>query len=122
MRSKGLAKGGDLSNCIVLDESSILNKEGLRYKEEFVRHKIYIRVFAVRRKAKRRALKEHIRLFNSHNTERIHYGGCGKVQAYHPTPAHSERYVFNNSHAFSMAVLPFEYITKAKSCQSICYS
>ena len=40
LRSKGLAKGGDLSNCIVLDESSILNKEGLRYKEEFVRHKI----------------------------------------------------------------------------------
>ncbi|TLD96321.1 UDP-3-O-acyl-N-acetylglucosamine deacetylase [Helicobacter jaachi] len=40
LRSQGLAKGGDLSNCIVLDESSILNKEGLRYKEEFVRHKI----------------------------------------------------------------------------------
>lgn len=40
LRSKGLAKGGDLSNCIVLDESGILNKEGLRYKEEFVRHKI----------------------------------------------------------------------------------
>lgn len=29
-----------MSNCIVLDESRILNKEGLRYKEEFVRHKI----------------------------------------------------------------------------------
>lgn len=40
LRSKGLAKGGDLSNCIVLDDSGILNKEGLRYKEEFVRHKI----------------------------------------------------------------------------------
>ncbi|PAF51589.1 UDP-3-O-acyl-N-acetylglucosamine deacetylase [Helicobacter sp. 13S00477-4] len=40
LRSKGLAKGGNLSNCIVLDESGILNKEGLRYKEEFVRHKI----------------------------------------------------------------------------------
>ena len=40
LRSIGLAKGGDLSNCIVLDESGILNKEGLRYKEEFVRHKI----------------------------------------------------------------------------------
>lgn len=40
LRSKGLAKGGDMSNCIVLDESRILNKEGLRYKEEFVRHKI----------------------------------------------------------------------------------
>lgn len=40
LRSKGLAKGGDLSNCIVLDESGILNKGGLRYKEEFVRHKI----------------------------------------------------------------------------------
>ncbi|PAF47525.1 UDP-3-O-[3-hydroxymyristoyl] N-acetylglucosamine deacetylase [Helicobacter sp. 12S02634-8] len=40
LRSQGLAKGGNLSNCIVLDESGILNKEGLRYKEEFVRHKI----------------------------------------------------------------------------------
>ena len=40
LRSIGLAQGGDLSNCIVLDESGILNKDGLRYKEEFVRHKI----------------------------------------------------------------------------------
>lgn len=40
LRSKGLARGGDLSNCIVLDESGILNEGGLRYKEEFVRHKI----------------------------------------------------------------------------------
>lgn len=40
LRSIGLAKGGNLSNCIVLNESGILNKEGLRYKEEFVRHKI----------------------------------------------------------------------------------
>ncbi|PAF53199.1 UDP-3-O-[3-hydroxymyristoyl] N-acetylglucosamine deacetylase [Helicobacter sp. 13S00482-2] len=40
LRSKGLAKGGNLGNCIVLDENGILNKEGLRYKEEFVRHKI----------------------------------------------------------------------------------
>lgn len=40
LRSIGLAKGGNLSNCIVLDESGVLNKEGLRYKEEFVRHKI----------------------------------------------------------------------------------
>lgn len=40
LRSIGLALGGSLENAIVLDESSILNKEGLRYKEEFVRHKI----------------------------------------------------------------------------------
>lgn len=40
LRSKGLALGGSLANAIVLDESGILNKEGLRYKEEFVRHKI----------------------------------------------------------------------------------
>ena len=40
LRSQGLGLGGDLSNCIVLDENGILNKEGLRYKEEFVRHKI----------------------------------------------------------------------------------
>ncbi|MCH5322720.1 MAG: UDP-3-O-acyl-N-acetylglucosamine deacetylase [Helicobacter sp.] len=40
LRSKGLALGGSLDNAIVLDESGILNKGGLRYKEEFVRHKI----------------------------------------------------------------------------------
>ncbi|GMB96226.1 UDP-3-O-acyl-N-acetylglucosamine deacetylase [Helicobacter sp. NHP22-001] len=40
LRSIGLAKGGNLNNCIVLDEHGIVNKEGLRYEEEFVRHKI----------------------------------------------------------------------------------
>lgn len=40
LRSQGLGLGGSLNNCIVLDENGILNKEGLRYKEEFVRHKI----------------------------------------------------------------------------------
>ncbi|MDY4425944.1 MAG: UDP-3-O-acyl-N-acetylglucosamine deacetylase [Helicobacter sp.] len=40
LRSKGLALGGSLDNAIVLDETTILNKDGLRYKEEFVRHKI----------------------------------------------------------------------------------
>ncbi|MDA3969335.1 UDP-3-O-acyl-N-acetylglucosamine deacetylase [Helicobacter ibis] len=40
MRSIGLALGGSLDNAIVLDDTTILNKEGLRYKEEFVRHKI----------------------------------------------------------------------------------
>lgn len=40
LRSIGLGKGGNLSNCIVLDERGIMNKEGLRYSEEFVRHKI----------------------------------------------------------------------------------
>lgn len=40
LRSIGLAKGGGLHNCIVLDENGILNKEGLRYPEEFARHKI----------------------------------------------------------------------------------
>lgn len=40
LRSVGLALGGSLDNAIVLDETSILNKEGLRFKDEFVRHKI----------------------------------------------------------------------------------
>lgn len=40
LRSKGLALGGSLENAIVLDEKKILNPEGLRYKDEFVRHKI----------------------------------------------------------------------------------
>ena len=40
LRSNGLARGGSLDNAIVLDEYKILNDEGLRYTDEFVRHKI----------------------------------------------------------------------------------
>jgi UDP-3-O-[3-hydroxymyristoyl] N-acetylglucosamine deacetylase len=40
LRSLGLALGGNLSNAIVLDESKILNSDGLRYKDEFVKHKV----------------------------------------------------------------------------------
>jgi UDP-3-O-[3-hydroxymyristoyl] N-acetylglucosamine deacetylase len=40
LRSKGLALGGSLENAVVLDEKKILNPEGLRYPDEFVRHKI----------------------------------------------------------------------------------
>ena len=40
LRSKGLALGGSLENAVVLDEKKVLNPEGLRFKDEFVRHKI----------------------------------------------------------------------------------
>jgi len=40
LRNNGLAKGGSLDNAIVMDEFRVLNKDGLRYKNEFVRHKI----------------------------------------------------------------------------------
>ena len=40
LRSIGLAQGGSLENAIVLDNEKILNPEGLRYNDEFVRHKI----------------------------------------------------------------------------------
>ncbi|MGB0843432.1 MAG: UDP-3-O-acyl-N-acetylglucosamine deacetylase [Alphaproteobacteria bacterium] len=40
LRSKGLAKGGSLENAIVLKDGAVMNPEGLRYKDEFVRHKI----------------------------------------------------------------------------------
>ena len=40
LRSIGLAQGGSLDNAIVLDDQKILNPEGLRYDDEFVRHKI----------------------------------------------------------------------------------
>ena len=36
----GLAKGGSLENAIVVDETRVLNDDGLRYKNEFVRHKL----------------------------------------------------------------------------------
>lgn len=38
--SRGLALGGNFDCAIVVDDSCILNKEGLRFKDEFVRHKI----------------------------------------------------------------------------------
>jgi UDP-3-O-[3-hydroxymyristoyl] N-acetylglucosamine deacetylase len=40
LRSIGLIKGGSLDNAIVLDEQNILNENGLRFPDEFVRHKI----------------------------------------------------------------------------------
>jgi UDP-3-O-[3-hydroxymyristoyl] N-acetylglucosamine deacetylase len=40
LKKHGLARGGSLDNAIVVDESSILNPEGLRFPDEFVRHKI----------------------------------------------------------------------------------
>ncbi len=40
LRSKGLAKGGSVKNAIVVDEYRILNEDGLRYEDEFVKHKI----------------------------------------------------------------------------------
>jgi len=36
----GFAKGGSLDNAIVMDKDGIVNDDGLRYKDEFVRHKI----------------------------------------------------------------------------------
>lgn len=40
LRSRGLALGGSLDNAIVVDDFHILNPEGLRFPDEFVRHKI----------------------------------------------------------------------------------
>lgn len=40
LRSKGLALGGSLENAVVLDDKKVLNPEGLRFTNEFVRHKV----------------------------------------------------------------------------------
>ncbi|MDK4679387.1 UDP-3-O-acyl-N-acetylglucosamine deacetylase [Kingella negevensis] len=40
MRAHNLGLGGNLSNAIVIDDVDVLNPEGLRYPDEFVRHKI----------------------------------------------------------------------------------
>ncbi|ABS64038.1 UDP-3-0-acyl N-acetylglucosamine deacetylase [Parvibaculum lavamentivorans DS-1] len=40
MWAAGLAKGGSLDNAVVVDQDRILNEEGLRYEDEFVRHKV----------------------------------------------------------------------------------
>ena len=40
MRSRGLARGGSVDNAIVVDDYRILNEGGLRYDDEFVKHKM----------------------------------------------------------------------------------
>jgi len=40
LRSQGLAQGGTVDNAIVVDEYRILNEDGLRYEDEFVKHKV----------------------------------------------------------------------------------
>lgn len=40
LRSNGLARGGSLENAIVLDEYRVLNNDGLRYEDEFAKHKV----------------------------------------------------------------------------------
>ena len=40
LKQNGFAKGGSLENAVVLDQDRILNHEGLRYEDEFVRHKV----------------------------------------------------------------------------------
>ena len=40
LRNNGLARGGSLENAIVLDEYRVLNADGLRYDDEFAKHKV----------------------------------------------------------------------------------
>ena len=40
LRERNLAKGGSLDNAIVVDDQRVLNEDGLRYEDEFVKHKV----------------------------------------------------------------------------------
>jgi UDP-3-O-[3-hydroxymyristoyl] N-acetylglucosamine deacetylase len=40
LRAAGLIQGGSLQNAVVLDDFRVLNTEGLRYDNEFVKHKV----------------------------------------------------------------------------------
>jgi UDP-3-O-[3-hydroxymyristoyl] N-acetylglucosamine deacetylase len=40
MRARGLGLGGSMDNAVVMDEQRVLNSDGLRYDDEFVKHKI----------------------------------------------------------------------------------
>jgi len=40
LRAQGLALGGSMDNAIVIDDYRVLNEDGLRYEDEFVRHKV----------------------------------------------------------------------------------
>lgn len=39
LRARGLARGGSLDNAIVIDDDGVMNEDGLRYNDEFIRHK-----------------------------------------------------------------------------------
>ena len=40
LRANGLAKGGSLDNAIIVSDEGVLNASGLRFRDEFVRHKV----------------------------------------------------------------------------------
>jgi UDP-3-O-[3-hydroxymyristoyl] N-acetylglucosamine deacetylase len=40
LKSRGLAKGGSLENAVILSDTGVVNASGLRFKDEFIRHKI----------------------------------------------------------------------------------
>jgi len=40
LKANGLARGGSLDNAVVIDDFRIINEDGLRFNDEFVRHKI----------------------------------------------------------------------------------
>jgi len=40
LQKNGLARGGSLANAVVVDDAGVINPEGLRFRDEFVRHKI----------------------------------------------------------------------------------
>lgn len=40
LRERGLARGGSLRNAVLVDGDAVVNEEGLRYRDEFVRHKL----------------------------------------------------------------------------------
>ena len=40
LRERRLALGGSLDNAVVLDDFRVLNEDGLRYEDEFVKHKV----------------------------------------------------------------------------------
>ncbi|MFH1757256.1 MAG: UDP-3-O-acyl-N-acetylglucosamine deacetylase [Pseudomonadota bacterium] len=40
LKARGFARGGSLENAVVIDESKVINEGGLRFTDEFVRHKI----------------------------------------------------------------------------------
>jgi UDP-3-0-acyl N-acetylglucosamine deacetylase len=40
LRAQGLVQGGSIKNAVVVDGSGVLNEDGLRYRDEFVKHKV----------------------------------------------------------------------------------
>ncbi len=90
IRQAGLARGGSLENALILDAFSVLNPEGLRYPDEFVRHKVLdllgdLALLGAPLVARVQAFKSGHTLHRAAVRRLMTESGCLEVVVRHPT-------------------------------------